>query len=120
MNNREVLIDWFLTYNKENLKSVTKSLEIMSEKFGLSASTIRKILGVEVFEQAKLNPSNSQKEILDLYKTGKSWSEIARELNISRQAVNIVRRSLVSKNIINKVGSDRKDYRLNERYIDES
>lgn len=117
MNNREVLVDWFLAYNRENLKSVTKSLDIMSEKFGMSKAEIRKILGRDVFELTKVNPSKSQKEILELYKVGKSWVEISRELNISRQAVNIVRRVLVAKNIINKVDDEHRDYQLSEGYI---
>lgn len=87
MNNREVLVDWFLTYNRENLKSVTKSLEIMSEKFGMSKAEIRKVLGKDVFLQMKTNPSVLQDKVLKMVKDGKCQSEIAKELKMSRQAV---------------------------------
>lgn len=87
MNNREGLVDFFLTYNREHLKSVTKSLEIMSEKFGMSKAKIRKILGREVFEQMKTNPSVLQDKVLKMVQDGKCQSEIAKELKMSRQAV---------------------------------
>ena len=85
--NRCEIVDWFLSYNKDNLKSVTKSIDIISEKYGCGVSTVRKILGSDVIEEAKLNPSHKQARVIKELSCGKNISMIARELGVSRQDI---------------------------------
>lgn len=84
---RQAITEWFLDYNRTHLKSMTKSIKILADKYDVSTSTMRHILGEELLSEAKLNPSNLQEKVLRLMREGNSQSDIARLLKMSRQAV---------------------------------
>jgi DNA-binding MarR family transcriptional regulator len=66
---------------------MTKSIKILADKYDVSPSTMRHIVGDELLSEVKLNPSNLQDKVLRLMREGNGQSDIARLLKMSRQAV---------------------------------
>lgn len=91
---------WFLEYNETHPKSLTHSLFLLEVKLSKTRSDVIDFIGDEYIEKAKNMPSKGQLEVLKLLDKGLTWSEIARKLGVSRQAVNITRRQLVNKWLI--------------------
>lgn len=110
------IIDEFLEYNRTHLKTITKSMHILADKYGCGWLTIRKIIGDDNIALVKNNPSERQYEVMDMTIKGISQSEIARELKVDRQVVNDCLKYSVKKGLMEKfdIKKGKSDYKLTE------
>lgn len=77
----------FVRYNIKNPKSLTESYRYLAKKYGMTLVQVKDNLSDDLVHQVKNLPSEQQLEVLKGMDCGKSFTSIADDMNITRQAV---------------------------------